>query len=150
MPSFVFTLQHRVFMYDNYMKIASCREIVRRFRAQLPSLNSPSEDTVRRLVNKFRETGSVLDKKQRATYCVLTADKLDKVRETLERMPTKFLRRLAQETGISKSTTWRGMKQLHMKPYKIMTMHDLWPHDHEMRLWFCNWMLNINDGIIDP
>ncbi|PSN33163.1 hypothetical protein C0J52_18830 [Blattella germanica] len=59
----------------------------------------------------------VLDKKPMVTNCVLTADELDEVRETLEHKPTKSLRRLAQGTGISKSTAWQGTKQLLMKPH---------------------------------
>ena len=88
-------------MYDNYVKTESCREVVRRFRMQFPDVNPPNRETVRRLTNKFRETGSVLDKKPRVTKCLLKEDKLGEIRERLEHMPAKSLRRLGQETGIS-------------------------------------------------
>ncbi|PSN34962.1 hypothetical protein C0J52_24955 [Blattella germanica] len=105
----VFMLEHRVFMYDNYVKTESCREVVKRFGKKFPGVKPPSRDTVRLVVNRFRKTGSVIDKKPKVTYRVLTEEKLDEVREKLELMPTKSLSRLAQETGISKSSAWRGI-----------------------------------------
>ena len=40
-----------------------------------------------KLVPKFRETGSILDKKQRVNKYVLTKEKLEKVEERLEHTP---------------------------------------------------------------
>ena len=133
MPQSVFTVQHGVFMYDNCVKY---REVVTRFKTQFADVNPSNRDTVRRLANKFRETGSVLDKALRVTTYVLKEDKLGEIRERPKHTPTKCLRRLGQETGISKSTAWRGTKLLHMKPYKITIVHELLPRDPEMRLRF--------------
>ena len=58
----------------------------------------PSREAVRLLVNKFRETGSILDKKRNAKWRVLTEQKLQEIGERLENSPQKYLRRLAQET----------------------------------------------------
>ena len=44
MPRSMFTEQHRVFMYDNYVKTESCREVVRQFRTQFPDV-SPQIET---------------------------------------------------------------------------------------------------------
>ena len=62
MPTY--TLQQRIFMYDSYVITSFCREVVRRFQANYPGVRVPSRDAVRLLVNKFRETGSILDKKR--------------------------------------------------------------------------------------
>ena len=138
-------------MYDNYVKTESCREVVRRFGTQFPDVGLPNRDTVRRLVNRFRETGSVLDKKPKVTKRVLTEEKIHQIGERLEQTPTKSLRRLAQETGVSKASALRATKLLGLKPYRITVVHELRPRDPEMRLRFCNWMLqNVNNGIIDP
>ena len=77
MPTY--TLQQRIFMYDSYVITSSCREAVRRFEANYPGVRVPSR--VRLLVNKFRETGSIiLDKKRNVKRRVLTEQKLkDKV-----------------------------------------------------------------------
>ena len=59
-----YTLQQKILMYDSYVIISSFREVVRRFQANYPGVRVPSRETVRLLV-KFRETGSILDKKMR-------------------------------------------------------------------------------------
>ena len=61
MPTY--TLQQKIFMYDSYVITSSCREVVRRFQANYPGVRGPSREAVRLLVNKFRETGEILDKK---------------------------------------------------------------------------------------
>ena len=43
---------------------SSCREVVRRFQANYPGVRVPSREAVRLLVNKLRETGSILVKKR--------------------------------------------------------------------------------------
>ena len=67
-----YTLQQRLFMYDSYVITSSCREVVRRFQANYPGVRFPSRETVRLLVNKFRETGSIVDKKRNVKRRVLT------------------------------------------------------------------------------
>jgi hypothetical protein len=54
-------------------------------------------------VNKFRTTGRLIDKKQKHMRRVLTK-KLDDIGARLEHAPRKSLKRLAQETGMSKSS----------------------------------------------
>ena len=61
----------------------------------------PSREAVSLLVNKFRETGSILDKKGNIKRHVLTEQKLEEIGERLENSPQKSLRHLAQETDIT-------------------------------------------------
>ena len=95
-----YTLQQRIFMYDSYVITSSCREVVRRFQANYPGALVPSS----LLANRFRETGSILDKKRNVKRRVLTEKKLQEIGERLENSPQKSLRRLAQETDISKAS----------------------------------------------
>ena len=81
-------------MYDSYVITSSCREVVRRFQANYPGVRVPSRETVRLLVNKFRETGTILDKKRNVKRRVLTEKKLMRVN-------ANFLRRLMQKDSIS-------------------------------------------------
>ena len=60
-------------MYDSYVITSSCREVVRRFQANYLGMRVPSREAVRLLVNKFRETGSILDKKRNIKRRVLTS-----------------------------------------------------------------------------
>lgn len=151
MAQLKYTLQQRMFMYDSYVITSSCREVVRQFQTKFPGERVPSRETVRLLVNKLRDTGSILDKKRNVKRRVLTEDKLDDIGERLERSPKKSLRRLAQETEISKYSAWKATKLLKLKPYKVTVVQQLLPHDNAARLNFCNWILdNVNDQTIDP
>ena len=68
----MYTLQQRIFMYDSYVITLSCREVVRRFQVNYPGMRVPSREAICLLVNKFRETGSILDKKRNVKRRVLT------------------------------------------------------------------------------
>ena len=75
-------------MYVSYVITSSCRVVVRRFQANYPGVGVPSREAVRLLVNKFRETGSILDKKRKVKRRVLTEQKLEEIGERLEKIVT--------------------------------------------------------------
>ena len=79
MPQSEFTLAHRIFMYNSYMRTESCREVTRLFRDRFTDIRAPHRDTVRKLVNRFRETVSVLDMKHQTNRHVLKEEKLDEI-----------------------------------------------------------------------
>jgi hypothetical protein len=63
-------------------------------------------------VNKLRTTGLLTDKRQKHKRRVLTEEKLDDIGARLEHAPRKSLKRLAQETGMSKSSARTAKKLL--------------------------------------
>ena len=75
----MYTLQQRIFMYVSYAITSSCREVVRQFQANYPGVRVPSRVTVRLFVNKFRETGSILDEKRKVKRRVLREQKLEEI-----------------------------------------------------------------------
>ena len=77
MPTYA--LKQIIFMYDSYVITSSCREVVRRFQPNYPGVRVPSREAVRLLVNKFRETGSILDKKRNVKRRVLTEQKVEEI-----------------------------------------------------------------------
>ena len=79
MPRSKFILAHRIFMYDFYVRTESCREVTRLIRDRFPDIRVPHRDTFRKLVNRFRETDSVLDRKPQRTRHVLTEENLDEI-----------------------------------------------------------------------
>ena len=143
MPTY--TLQQRIFMYDPYVITSSYREVVRRFQANYPGVRVPSREAVRLLVNKFRETGSIFDKKRNIKWHVLTEQKLEEIGDRLENSPQKSLRRLAQESDISKASAWKATKLLKLKPYSVIVVQELLPRDNQSRVSFGNWILRINN-----
>ena len=86
MPRSEFTLAHRIFMYDSYVRTESCREVTWLFRDRYPDIRAPHRDTVRKLINRFRETGSVLDRNPQRTGHVLTEENRDEIGQTLENL----------------------------------------------------------------
>jgi hypothetical protein len=56
---------------------------------------------IERLVKKFHNTGSVLDKKKNRKRSVLTAEKLDEIGASLESSSRKSLTQLAMQYGVS-------------------------------------------------
>ena len=76
-------------MYDSHVITSSCRKVIRRFQANYPGVRVPSREAVRLLVNKFRETASILDKKRNVKRRVLTEQKLEEIGERLENSPQK-------------------------------------------------------------
>jgi DNA-binding IclR family transcriptional regulator len=81
----------------------------------------PSRQTIRSLVNKLRTTG-LLTNKQKNKRLELT-EKLDDIGTRLEHAPRKSLKRLAQETGVSKSSTGAATQLLKLRPCKITAIH---------------------------
>jgi len=56
-----YTLEQRVFMLEKYIKYKSFPEFCVAFVQKYPDVKLPRKSLVRRLVAKFRETGSLLD-----------------------------------------------------------------------------------------
>ena len=101
MPRSEFTLAHHIFMYDSHVRTESCREATRLFRDRFPDIRAPHRDIVHKLVDRFRETGSGLDRKPQRTLHALTEENLREIGQTLEHSPRKSLSRLSQEAGVS-------------------------------------------------
>ena len=60
----------------------------------------------------------------------------------------KSVRRLASQRGLTVSSAHKALKTLHLYPYKIRTVHELLPRDHEARVQYCHWFMEmvIPDG----
>lgn len=152
MPPNKFSLNERVYIYKTYLKSRkSCAKTRRKFRNKFPNRPVPTANTIKNLSTKFNETGSVNNKKIVRRRHVLTEEKLDQIGERLEHTPQKSLNRLAQETGISKSSARTAAKLLKLKPYKIPVVQELRQTDPDRRVRFCNWVLEkVDSGEIDP
>jgi hypothetical protein len=97
-----YTLEQSVFLYDSYVIYGSARNCRRKFRCKFYDGRVPSRQTIHNLVNKLRTRELLIDKKQKYKRRVLTEEKLDDIGARLEQTPRKPLKRLVQETGVSK------------------------------------------------
>ena len=110
MPRQEFSLCEHVYIHNTYMKSRkSCSEIRRKFWVKFPGQPLPNPSTIRRQAKRFKETGSVKDRKVNRRRHVLT---LDEIGGRLEHTPKKSLKRLLQETGVPMSSVQRATKLL--------------------------------------
>ena len=118
------------------------RNIVIKFHKQGESNSSIAKrlkmnrTTVWKIVKKFNETGTTLDKPGRGRKRTVRTPKLVKnTREKLRRNPHRSHRKLAAEANVSNSTMYRVMKDdLGKKPYKMLHRHELTEHHKRMRM----------------
>jgi transposase len=89
------------------MKYGSARKCQRKFWHKFHDERVPSRHTIHNLVNKLKTMGLGIDKKQKHKRQVLTEEKLHDIGTRLEHKPRKSPKRLAQETGVSKSSARR-------------------------------------------
>ena len=101
MPRQEFSLCELVYIQNTYMKIRkSCSETRRKFRVKFAGRHVPNPSTIRRQAKRFKETGSVRNRKVNRRRHVLAKETLDEIGERLEHTPQKFLKRLSQETDV--------------------------------------------------
>jgi hypothetical protein len=93
-----YILVQRVFLYDTYMKYESDKMCWGKFRDK----RVPTKQTVHNLVNKLRLAGLKKHKRR-----VLTEETSDDTGARFQHTPRKSLKRLAQETRVSKSNARR-------------------------------------------
>ncbi|PNF19355.1 hypothetical protein B7P43_G06719, partial [Cryptotermes secundus] len=84
----------------------------RKFRGKFRDERVPSRQSIHNLMNKLTSTGLLTDRKQKYERRVLTEEKLDDIGARLEHTPRKSLKRLAQETEVSKSSKRKKINSL--------------------------------------
>lgn len=139
-----YTIQQRVEMVKSYYQNqCSIRQTFRALRPIYGVDGRPSESTIRRLINKFEATGSLLDQttpvRQRSARSI---ENIAAVRESVRENPRQSIPRRAQELGLSSTSTWRILhKDLGLHPYKVQLTQELKPNDHRQRRAFAEWAL---------
>jgi hypothetical protein len=102
-------------------------------------------------VNTLRTTGLLIYGKQKHRLQLRTEKKLDDIGTRLEHTPRKSPKRLAQQTGVSKSSARMATQLLKLRPYKTTVINALHQHDPARRVPFCSWFLqSVVEGEIDP
>ena len=95
MPRHEFSLRECVYIHNTYMKSRkSCSETQHKFRVKFPGRPVPNPSTIRRQAKRFKETGSVKNRKVNRRRHVLTEETLDEIGKRLEYIPQKSLKHL--------------------------------------------------------
>ena len=82
----------------------------RTFWTEFPGRPYPCERTIKRLVDKFRNTGSLVDNDKGHSsrpFSARNPTNIQVVRDRLQQSPRKSTRRLSQEVGISRTSAGR-------------------------------------------
>ena len=95
MPRQEFSLHECVYIHNMYMKSRkSCSETRCKFQIKFPGRPVPNPSTIRRQAKRFKETGSVKNRKVNRRRHVLKEETLDDIGERLEHTPQKSLKSL--------------------------------------------------------
>lgn len=106
--------------------------------------NPPDRKTIRSLLNKFEQTGSVLNiDPPGRPVSVTDEDAKDKVLSVLEREPQTSPRRMSVELNVSRSSIQRIYKSLGFKPYIPRLVHALNEDDYDRRVEYCETFLSL-------
>lgn len=139
-----YTIPQRVqiikFFYQNGCSI---RQTYRALREIYGRVSRPTERTIRRLITKFENTGSVSDQtvpvRRRTARSI---ENIEAVRQSVRNNPSQSISRRAQELDFSWGTTWRILHMdLKLHPYKVVLTQELKPNDHRLRRFFAEWAL---------
>ena len=102
-PATRYLVHESIKIFEAYFATKSIIQTQRQFRRDFPGRNAPIIVTILRLLNKFRETGSVQDKTKGHSGRPRSSRNdfnLDTVREHLAMSPRKSTRHLSQETDV--------------------------------------------------
>jgi transposase len=98
------------------------------FAEKFPETPVPHLNAVRRLTEKFCETGSVLDAERSGRPSTLNDKKLMDISDSMLRSPSKSLRKLVQEEDIGLARVHKAVReQLQLFPYNVRAVQELRP-----------------------
>jgi hypothetical protein len=106
------------FILEHYFFTRSYGECQNAFRNSFPDSVVPNKSTIQRLVERFRETGSIDEKCRSGRPSVLSND-------SLLQSPRKSLRKLKKKTGMTYESVQRATKRLKLHPYRVLLPHGL-------------------------
>jgi transposase len=109
----VLSIEERVFLVEYVFREDNrYNDLVQeQFAEEFPETPVPHRNAVRRLIEKFRETGSVLDAKRSGRPSKLNDKKLMDISDSMLHSPSKSLRKLAQEKDIGLATAHKAVRE---------------------------------------
>lgn len=136
-----------IFLRNNLSVVLAQREFRRRF----PGRPAPTAQTLRRLAANLEEYGTTRDAaKSGRPRSARSAENIAAVAEDVELSPETSTRRRALQLAISRSSLRRILvKDLRMFPYKVQSVHQLLPVDHQTRVTYAQAILNLENEVDD-
>ena len=130
-----FSVHERSKILESYFSTKLVVLTQREFRREFPGRKTPYRKTITKIVEKFRNTGSVGNDNKGHSGRYVT---VRTVRKHLEQSPRKSIRRLSQEVGISRTTVQRTIhNDLKLFPYKVQILQKQTDANKEERSELC-------------
>lgn len=126
-----------------FWKFENVTEVQRQWRREFGT-TPPTRVTISRIRDKFEEDGTVQDvhKGRSGRPRVSTSpDISDEILDRFTQSPRKSIRQCSRETGISRASVQRILKQAQWKCYIPTLLHAMNEDDPDRRLEFCEWLL---------
>lgn len=141
-----FTTEERTFITEQYFSTKSYLQVCASFAIRFPDTKLPFKSTIKRIVDRFRETGSVNDRKKQIKPRKITAEKIKKIKEqVIQNDGFVSVRDLSkhENIGLSPSSVHTVLKEhLKIHPYKPTKEHKhLLSSDLGKRRQFCQWSI---------
>ncbi|XP_073407316.1 uncharacterized protein [Dendrobates tinctorius] len=140
------TIEHRVFAYDSFVKNNECITAVQReFRRHFNIHRNqavPARNTILRWVEALRTRGTLMNKRPPgAPRTARTPENVERVRQAMLRSPSRSARKHSLELALSNRTVRRILHlDLHFHPYKSAIVQQLERGDYAARLKFAHEM----------
>lgn len=132
------SLEERVHIILQYAKFENFEEITRRWKDHFPTV-APDRKTMRLLVDKFKETGSVNDlERPGRPRSVTSQESIERVVEVLHEDPQTSVRRGSLAAGISRTSFHRAIREVGFHSYRPQTVIELSEDDFDRREEFCS------------
>jgi hypothetical protein len=146
-----YTLEERVFIVRAYWQTELIKSCQQQFLEKFGGRHPPSKPNIWALSKKLETKGTLLDE-HTGRHPKISEETIQNVKGRLLASPKKSLRRLSQESGLSRSTCQRAAKKAKLHVYCISVVHEIKEPDQVKRVAYCRWfqtLLKENPGILD-
>jgi len=135
--------ERNVSIVELYFQTGSVVAAQRTFRTMHNCRKAPTRNTIVRLVNQFRETGSVVNLKRKRSRPSRDDENIERVSEEVQHAPQTSTRRISAQLSIPRTSLLRILHgDLGLRPYRIQLVQRLHRGDKKKRLEFCKWLLD--------
>jgi hypothetical protein len=140
----VLPIKNSIFLVEHVFRNGCkyTKEVIRQFIRKFPDSQVPHLISVRKLIAKFRDTGSFLDA-YRPWRPSISEENTIGIQDRIAMSPNTSLNHLSQQAQIPKSSVHKILKsKLHCRSYKLIESSQLQERDYQSRLNYCNLFQN--------
>lgn len=115
--SMPYSVNERLCIVEAYTRTRSFKRTREIFRERYPNTSIPAKSTVQKLIQKWRETGSVFNAKRNRLPSVQTPEAVANIQQNIIANLKKSVRNLSQQTFVQRMSCYRILKSLHLEKW---------------------------------